>query len=152
MKYSDSMIIWLYLKEFLQCELFLRYLIIILISVQHAQKRSCNRNSLRSTMRGKKDSLACLRNTARGQRSSLLGSLGDNSTCVQGFKVHFSFFHDIYHIKCFPTFFKTFFVILFVISFLSIWEKFKKLINFLLPLNITVFESIIKKIILIYVI
>lgn len=56
------------------------------VSNVHAQKRSCNRNSLRSTMRGKKDSLACLRNAARRQRSCLLGSLGDNSTRVQGFK------------------------------------------------------------------
>lgn len=68
--------------------LFLRYLIIIFISVQHAQKRSCNRNSVRPAMLGKRDSLARMRNSSRWQRSGFLGPLGDNPTCVQSLKVY----------------------------------------------------------------
>ncbi|CAD1476837.1 unnamed protein product [Heterotrigona itama] len=54
------------------------------VSNVHAQKRGCDRNSLRPAMRRERDSLARVRNSSRWQRSGVLGPLGDNATCIQG--------------------------------------------------------------------
>ena len=73
----------------------LRYLIIIVISVQHAQKGGCDRNPLRPAMRRERDSLARVRNSSRWQRGGVLGPLGDNPTCIQGLKVVFVSFQNM---------------------------------------------------------